>query len=321
MEQARKEVTQVVTTAKGEINKFTSPPTSPERGDARTASTDERPSTPPPVDKGKQRELDPDGEASPTATPKPAFNTFFSRLQSSIPADSFSQTFQTLQKQIQPALETASSQAQLVASQAQQVATQAQQAAAHVDIGQIRSQLQTNIQRIQEQNAPLVAEYRKQSEAFIKDAQEYLKDAVKVVPPDEQGSVPGMTWDGTDVWMYPSPIGTAGWGKSGLAVDEAAPRKSSDTMTYARLSRAEALLVRLKHDPEMLKLDPREDASVQDRFEKYVTDDIEGSGGLNGEEWSKEIEDAFADAEHGEALKATHDNLGEPICFVAPRLS
>ncbi|KAG8899486.1 hypothetical protein FRB99_006691 [Tulasnella sp. 403] len=320
-EVARKDIGQRVGQAREEIGKFATPESTTitrdnsgatEAGPSSSASTttEEVPtSSSAPSDKGKQAEDPSTGEttsdtASTTPT-QPSFNAFFSRLQHSLPPQlapgSISQTLQTIQKQIQPTLANAS-------TAASQAAAQASQAASNVDMQQIRTSLSMNIQRMQD--APLVAqaeklaeEYRHKSEVLLKEAGEYLKDAVKVVPPD--GSERNILWDGSDVWMYPSPIGTAGWGGS----EEAKPRPSGE-ISYARVKRADALLARLKRDPEMLRLDPSKDATVEERYETYVKEEIEDKGGLDGELWIEKIKEALAESESdGEVLKATRDSL------------
>ena len=254
-----------------------------------------------PIDKGKQREA-----ASPRASMdtinQPSFNAFFSRIQENLPPqlapDNLSQTFQNIQKQIQPAIAGAS-------NAASQVAAQASQAASQVDIQQIQRSLTAGVQRVQ--NEPLVAEYRSRSGALFKGAGDYLKDAVRVLPPDQQGA-PNMSWDGSDIWAYPSPIGTTGWGGSSKEVE---PRRSGDTTAYAKVKRADALLARLKYDPEMIMLDPSSDPVVKERYATFVSKEIDEKGGLQGEVWSKEISNALADiGPASEALKANRDKLG-----------
>lgn len=234
-----------------------------------------------PIDKGKQREA-----ASPRASidtiNQPSFNAFLSRIQENLPPqlapDNLSQTFQNIQKQIQPAIAGASNAASHVAAQA----------ASQMDIQQIQRNLAAGVQRVQE-------------------AGDYLKDAVRVLPPDQQGA-PNMSWDGSDVWAYPSPIGTTGWGGSSKEVE---PRRSGDATAYAKVKRADALLARLKYDPEMILLDPSSDPVVKERYATFVSKEIATKGGLQGEVWSKEISNALADiGPASEALKANRDKLG-----------
>lgn len=189
-----------------------------------------------------------------------------------------------------------------------------------VDVSQYQRSLSGNLRKLQEVQAPMLAqaeklaeEARHRSETLLKGAGEYLKDAVKVVPPEDGSTGVAGAWDGSDIWMYPSPIGTAGWGGSAgaKAVEEDKPRKSGDTMTYARVKRADALLARLKHDPELVKLDPEADETVRENYLKFVGEEIDGKGGIEGDVWSKKVKEALSDEADGTALKSTMDTLGE----------
>lgn len=242
----------------------------------------------------------------------PSSSSFFSRLQSSLPPqlapESISHTFQSLQKQIQPTVASAS-------TAASQAAAQASQAASQVDIQGIRTSLNSNLQRLQsnpllQEAEKLADEYRLKSEALLNQAGEYLKDAVKVIPPEGDEHHPNVAWDGSDVWMFPSPIGTAGWGGAG---DAKARRSSGEAMTStARMTRSEAVLARLRRDPEMLKLDPNDDAVVKERYQQYVQEDITAHGGLEGELWSGRIHAASDEKDpEGVALAATRYKLGD----------
>ncbi|KAG8990358.1 hypothetical protein FRB90_001801 [Tulasnella sp. 427] len=342
LETARKDFGSVVVQAQAELGKITTTTTgaaSTSRavdssdGEASSAAgTEKEPSTPgSSTDKGKQAETpraSVDGPASPTTPTQPSFNSFFSRIQSSLPPqlapESITQTLQNIQKQVQPALANAQTAASTAALQAQHAASaaasQASQAMSQVDVSQYQRSLSGNIRKLQEAQAPTLAqaqklaeEARHRSEILFKEAGDYLKDAVKVVPPEEGGStgVAGA-WDGTDLWMYPSPIGTAGWGGGSTdtkAVEEEKPRKSGDTMTYARVKRADALLARLKHDPELVKLDPEADDAVRETYLKFVGEEIDGKGGIEGDVWSKKVGESLADGTDGAALKSTMDTL------------
>ncbi|KAG8897394.1 hypothetical protein FRC00_004330 [Tulasnella sp. 408] len=255
---------------------------------------------------------------------RPSINSFFSRLQSSLPPqlapESITQTLQNIQKQVQPALANAQTAASTAALQAQHAASaaasQATQAISQVDVSQYQRSLSGNIRKLQEAQAPMLAqaeklaeEARHRSEVLFKEAGEYLKDAVKVVPPEGGSAGAAGAWDGSDLWMYPSPIGTAGWGGNTAtrAVEEDKPRKSGDTTTYARVTRADALLARLKHDPELVKLNPEADEAIRETYLKFVGEEIDGKGGVQGDVWSKKVEEALADGTDGPALKSTMD--------------
>ncbi|KIO30692.1 hypothetical protein M407DRAFT_5460 [Tulasnella calospora MUT 4182] len=343
LEIARKDLSQVVVQAQAELGKISTTTTAASTSRAADSSTDasaaagsespsteDGPSTPgSSTDKGKQSDTpraSAEGSGSPTTPTQPSINSFFSRLQSSLPPqlapESITQTLQNIQKQVQPALANAQTAASTAALQAQHAASaaasQASQAISQVDVSQYQRSLSGNIRKLQEAQGPMLAqaeklaeEARHRSEVLLKEAGEYLKDAVKVVPPEGGSAGVAGAWDGSDLWMYPSPIGTAGWGgnDSTKAVEEDKPRKSGDTMTYARVKRADALLARLKHDPKLVKLDPEADEAVRENYLKFVGEEIDGKGGIEGDAWSKKVGEALSDGADGPALKSTMDAL------------
>lgn len=168
------------------------------------------------------------------------------------------------------------------------------------------------------QQAEKIAEqYMQKSGALFKEAGEFLKDAVKVVPPEEGGEVTGVVWDGTDVWTTPSPIQTnVGRGKS-----KKGKNKETDvifSVPGAAAKRADVLLKKLRSDPEALRKDPEADvdAAVQQLWKSFVVDEVDAKGGMTGEMWTNLIStvleghDENADAK---ALAALRDRLGKFI--------
>jgi len=158
-------------------------------------------------------------------------------------------------------------------------------------------------------------EYVHRSEGFLRDAQEFLKDAVKVVPPEEGGgSVPpvGAFWDGTDVWMLPavgaSPASSKEKGKQREG-SFSSGRKSAEGLR-AVATRAEALLKQLRHDPAVIKVDPEADETVKEIYDTWVRDFVSSrDSGILGVEWTTAAEKAVQDPIDGEALKSTRDSL------------
>ena len=75
-------------------------------------------------------------------------------------------------------------------------------------------------------------------------------------------------------------------------------------------SRAEALLKRLKHDPEILRHDPGTEASAE--FAKWKADEVDAvEGGLGSDAWKTKITAALDDPADGAGLKSVKDILGE----------
>ena len=305
MDQARQEITKLNTPTSPrpstDSSETTVPSTTTPISEVSSSST-ATPIRAIPTDiKGKGPEVDPvDGNPSTTPT-QPSINAFFSRLQSTIPAQ-FDTTVitQTIQKHLQPTLEHAT--------------TQITSATSQVDLQQIRATITSNIQKVQGvtfvQAEKMAEEYMHKSEALLKEAGEYLKDAVKVVPPDGQEAPSGLMWDGSDIWMFPSPVGTQGWG-GGDESSKAQPPAEAQTVS-ARLKRADALLLRLKHDPSLLRLDPSQDTSIQEKFAQYVEKHIISKGGIENDEWKSKIEATLAEkSPDGDALKLTKEKLGK----------
>ncbi|CAE6499292.1 unnamed protein product [Rhizoctonia solani] len=286
---ARKDLGSVVEAARKEAswlgNNATAQRAAPSTSEAASKPADASGSEPPaPVaidTKGKDKEVEDDTatikSSSPTAETAPATSisgTFFSRLQANLPP------------QFAPAAITATLQSQLTTAQAQ--------------AGALRTSLAANIQRIQqEQNVPislaqaekLAGEYVHRSEELLKGAGAFLKDAVDVIPAEGSSDTRGVVWDGSDIWMMPSPM---------------APGTPAPEMTAAGrpLKHAEALLKRLKSDPEVLRVDPMA-SSAKESYEKYLA-------GIdpNSTQWATRIREVIADtSEDSDALLATKEKL------------
>lgn len=160
-----------------------------------------------------------------------------------------------------------------------------------------------------------------------------------MVPPSGSDglAVNDFVVSGTDVFYFPSPIGTTGWGGGGKEDDKVAtpPRLSTssrergDTSLGSHLgrasTRAEALLRRLKYDPELLRLDPSKDSAISAAFASFEKEEIEGKGGVGGENLVGKISEVLAPGPEGEldadakALIDTRDTLGTSLsnflCF------
>jgi len=139
------------------------------------------------------------------------------------------------------------------------------------------------------------------SEAMLRDvmkeAGEALREAVKVIPPEETspsgGS--GLIWDGTDMWMLPSDPSEVTLPKG----------KGKASIQRAVATRAESLLKRLKHDPEILRHEPEEVLYTQ-----WIASEVDmKDGGIEGEAWSTKIAAVLDDSDDGQALHATQSAL------------
>lgn len=154
--------------------------------------------------------------------------------------------------------------------------------------------LQESLPNLQNPEArdKLLGGARKQGEDWLKQAGEFIQDAVKVVPPEpgQAGYQPGMIWDGSDVWMF-----------SEAREDEAAAAdqkgKSNEGIS---VSRTGALLRKLRTDPEMLRAVPSGET-----YEWFCGEINAKDGGLGGDEWKKKCEEV----EKLDGLKALRESL------------
>ena len=238
----------------------------------------------------------------------PTSSSFLSRLQSSIPPNltptALSSTLQRhLPENLQHGLNLEN---------------------ANADFTQLRATLAANIQLVQQgttvqQAEKLAEQYMHKGSALFKEAGEFLKDAVKVVPPEESGGTPGVVWDGTDVWTTPSPMQTnLGRGASRKGKD-----KETDvlfSMPRAAAKRADVLLKKLRRDPELIRTDPdlSDDVAVKELWSVFVKE-VDANGGISGEAWMNQIGAALEGHDKDEdakALSALRDRLGEPRHFL-----
>ncbi|KAF7315538.1 BSD domain-containing protein [Mycena indigotica] len=272
LETARKDFSGVVSQAQQELSRLTmETPKSPEPTQPGSDSGDE--STTPRT--GSPAVQDP----STTTTAG-----LFSRLQSALPPNIVA----TVQSHIPESLKNASE---------------------NIDFAQMRSTLTSEFQRVQGVTRAQAEEYVHKSEALLRDAMkeagEVLRDAVKVVPPDAQQSGVGsnsVSWDGTDLWMMPFDGPESG----GKGRERAASQSAADSQ-LAVATRAEALLKRLRHDPEIIKLDPEADAGVKEIYTQWLASSMKD--GLESDEWTAKITALLNDSPDGQALQANQDSL------------
>lgn len=235
-----------------------------------------------------QTNTDPHDEAStPRAAPAPApasASSLFSRLQASLPPTFVSSVQATVQNQL-PHLRNA-----------------------HARANSIGVALTAELQKVQ------TGEFVARSEELLREAGDFLRDAVRVIPPEEEGQQSvGIAWDGTDVWMLPNVGETAGKGKEREQErpGSGAGRRSGDSIR-AGATRAEALLKQLRHDPEVIRVDPEADERVREMYATWVKDEVEAKEGeIHAEHWKDAIQKALDDGIDGAALARTRDVLSE----------
>ncbi|KAA1474311.1 hypothetical protein DENSPDRAFT_840896 [Dentipellis sp. KUC8613] len=211
----------------------------------------------------------------------PASASLFSRLQSSIPPDLLS----SVQRTIPETLETL------------------RHAPERVDL----SQLRTTLQRVHIQDATA------RGEELLRGAGDFLREAVRVVPPSEAGpSSSGVMWDGMDIWTMPlsgvdTPRSESG-GSNGKARESGTgtPRRSGEGKAIA--TRKEALLRAVRTNPEILRVDPAGEKTSEELYKTWVEKEVaDKEGGIGGEYWKERVEKELE--EDGEPLKVTRDTL------------
>lgn len=282
----------MVSQAQKELGKFTSESSTQEQGttpepSAGTYQTEAGPSTPPHSEQPSTTTSENDADNVETnasrAAPTSA-SSLFSRLQSSLPPTLVSSVQTTVQNQL-PHLKDV-----------------------HARASSLSAALTAELQK-KVQTGDLVA----RSEELFKEAGDFFRDAVRIIPPDEQEQQSvGIAWDGTDVWMLPGVGGSVGKGKE-REQDSPGSRSGRPSGEGLRTgaTRAAALLKQLRHDPEVITADPSKDPRVQEMYTNWVQTEIEAKDqGLEAKEWKAAIEEALADEVDGAALAATRDTLG-----------
>ncbi|KAJ7924957.1 hypothetical protein B0H13DRAFT_1976871, partial [Mycena leptocephala] len=275
LETARKDIGGVVTQAQQEFTKLTAETPKSPADSAETTPTEsgEESATP--------RTASPSAQDTPSSS---GVQTLFTRLQSALPPNIVS----TVQSHIPETLRDASG---------------------NIDLAQMRTTLTAEFQRVQGVTLAQAEEYVHKSEALLKEAMkeagEVFRDAVKVVPPEEAQSSGGsgnLIWDGADMWMLPFDSSDA----SAKGKEKAGRQSTADTQ-LAVATRAESLLKRLKHDPEIIKHDPEADAATKEFYGQWLETAMKD--GIESEEWTAKIATVLNESADGQGLKANQDAL------------
>ncbi|KAI5123643.1 hypothetical protein M0805_001676 [Coniferiporia weirii] len=288
LESARKDFTSVVSQAQKEIEKLTAEPIA---SSSRTAADIPQDSGTSSGDAGAPSSSSAEGDAPPHTEPL-TFQALLSRVQASIPPNLSA----TLEHSLPDAL---------------------RDPAAHVnvDFAALRTTLGAEFARVQGVTRAQAEEYAHRSEVLLRDAGAYIKEAVKVIPPEDGGETDVM-FDGmgTGVIVMPPSLNPS---KSGNAEFSSGPRekgKGKETAAQAQRrlagSRAAAMLAQLKRDPEVVKQDPLEDNGTKELYEAWVKDEVMSKeGGIEAAFWSERIKSLLVQKEDGEILRSTRDAL------------
>ena len=289
METVRKDFSEVVVQAQKELSKLSVEEPKDLKEHETTEETDNASSTAglsivvPTNQEPSTSTSPPSDKETPTASTSKS--TLFSRLQSALPPN----IVETVQNHLPDSVK---------------------QASENIDLSQLGTNLMHEFQRVQGVTRAQAEEYVLKSEVLIRDAMkeagEVLRDAVKVIPPDQAGSSEGVIWDGTDMWMLPADSSDS------IGKGEDATGSSRKETQSAVATRAEALLRRLKHDPAILKHDPEADEGTKDEYHAWLEGEVNcKEGGIDGQDWTHNITAVLEEPLDGPALKELRDILGK----------
>lgn len=143
------------------------------------------------------------------------------------------------------------------------------------------SSAKQNIQLSVKQAEKLAEEYLQRGDQLRKEAEKWMSEAVKVVPPSEGGqNAPAVSWDGSDWYGI---VSQAPYDASGSSTDtelhaEGNLIRKSPPRALAG-SRKDALLARLREDKELVSVDPRGPsvpAEQRKRYERWLAEKWSG---------------------------------------------
>ncbi|KIJ19051.1 hypothetical protein PAXINDRAFT_109569 [Paxillus involutus ATCC 200175] len=307
---ARRDFGQVVTQAQRELERLatadaplaagsstTEGETSPASDHEDESDAGQSADTPTETERSESAEHASETDASTSAPATSTAQSFFSRLQSSLPPNVVS----AVQAQLPDSLKNPQ----------------------NIDLSQLRSTLSSEFQRVQGVTRAQAEEYVHKSEAMLreamKEAGEVLREAVKVIPPEEANSAgtSGVVWDGSDIWMLPGLAADADGGRSGGSSSKGkgketdsgpSSRRQSEDSRRAVATRAESLLKQLRSNPEIIKIDPAIDTSSE-AYSAWAEASEASGEGFGTQVWSERVAEALSDPLDGAALQNTLDTL------------
>lgn len=227
-------------------------------------------------------------------------------LQSHTINASINQNLSTLQKSLSDSLASASVNPQIQSLNLNKLSR------SDINFAQFSSNIQKNL--AQAGTKLNIQQAEKIAEEYIRNAGEFLKDAVKVVPPDEHAEQ-GVAWDGSDMYSFST---------AGQSAKEAVPydiaRYGTTEVSRSQL-RKEALLRRLRADKDLFLVDPAAETESSLRraaFKAFYQREIEGKGGADSQAFEEMIQSELnKEGADVESLKSTRDALGTFSAFIA----
>uniref|UniRef100_D8QCF5 BSD domain-containing protein n=1 Tax=Schizophyllum commune (strain H4-8 / FGSC 9210) TaxID=578458 RepID=D8QCF5_SCHCM len=267
---AKKDLGDVVQQAQKELTKLTTEVTSPaapetpagDPSEGEASAHDSADRTPVGSPTTEQASAAGPSTSTPAATATAQVSNIFNRLQAALPpavVSAVQHNLETVQHTVQHNIENLQ----------------------HTDLNALRQSLSAEFARVQGVTRAQAEEYMHRSEELLREAGDVLKDAVKVLPPEDDGvgMQAGVVWDGSDIWMLPEPTTGAGKGKG---------RASAETQRSVS-TRAEALLRRLRSDPEIILHDPEADEKVKGIYDEWLKNAEFSLGGEKKTTWDEKI--------------------------------
>ena len=173
----------------------------------------------------------------------PAPNTLLDRLTSST-----SQLQHTLQQTFQTTL--ASAAANPAISNPSQLRAQL---AENLRLSSARENLQLSMKQAEK----MAEDYLRKGDQWVKDAEKWMGDAVKVLPPDDGDTRYVATgFDGGDFYSFTTSVSTP-------------TTHQAETRPTAAGSRKEGLLTRLREDKDLLLVDPEGESETDERRKEF----------------------------------------------------
>lgn len=318
LEVAKKDLGDVVIQAQKEIGKLTVPAegSQPEASTSTAGETTPRSApTPAGATDGTTSATGESSEvSSSSATDAPTTERSTASDSSSIPASSSGGLFSRLQSALPP---------NLLTTVQSHIPESIKHASENIDISQVGANLLTEFQRVQGVTRAQAEEYARKSEALIreavKEANEVLKDAVKIIPPDPAaaaasgsgaGEGSGIIWDGSDMWMLPNPPAASSNGK------EREVASAGGESQHAVASRAIALLQRLRSDPSIIQHDPAAEGALKEVYVKWVEEEVKAKGGFGSAEWAEKTAKLLKEET---TLYEMYTSLGECVAAILLR--
>lgn len=256
----------------------------------------------------------PSNDAPEASTSQP--QTLLSRLQATLPPNLVSSVQDKLPESLKHARATSLSAVDFAALRGTIAGELARvQGSSEELLHRVQGQSEELLQRVQagdllQRGEGLLKQVQGGGEEFFREAGEFLRDAVRIVPPEPSEGDAGVAWDGTDVWMIPTyTISTPTEGASGAAGEKGKgkERRSMDSVRAA--TRAQAMLTQLRHDPQVVRADPTANPAEREAFAAWVAREIDAKGGADGLVWSKKIEDEKSNRPE---LLTLLETLGKP---------